>query len=77
MNYARAAKGPMTHAVLLREIDWQSEVELGRHLDATEKAVLYARFPPDLVVSRIDQVWNFLKRCNICNFSISSMDMAC
>ena len=76
MNYARAAKGPMTHAVLLREIDCQSEVELGRHLDASEKAVLYARFPPDLVVSRIYQVGIFLKYCYICNFSISSMDMA-
>ena len=61
MNYARAAKGPMTHAVLLREVDCQSEIELGRNLDASEKAVLYERFPPDLVVSRIDQVWNFSK----------------
>ena len=77
MNYARAAKGPMTHAVLLREVDSQSEVELGRHLDASEKAVLYARFPPDLVVSRIYQVGIFLKRCYIFNFSISSMDMVC
>ena len=58
MNYARAAKGTLSHDGLLREVDCQSEVELGRRLDPSEKAVLYSRFPPEIVVSRIDQVRN-------------------
>ena len=61
MNYARAAKGTLTHHGLLREVDCQSELELGRHLDPSEKAVLYTRFPPDMVASRINKVWIFSK----------------
>ena len=61
MSYAQAARGSLTHNGLLREVDCQSEVELGRCLDPSEKAVLYSRFPPDIVVRRIHQVCNFSK----------------
>ena len=61
MNYARAAKGTLSYDGLMREVDCQSEVELGRRLDPSEKAVLLRRFPPDLVVSRINKVWTFFK----------------
>ena len=61
MNYARATKGTLSHDGLLREVDCQSELELGRRLDPSEKAVLFKRFPPDMVVSRINKVWIFSK----------------
>ena len=59
MNYAKATKGKSTHADFLREIDCQSEVELGRCLDPDEKSLLCLRFPPALVASRIHKVHNF------------------
>ena len=58
MNYAKAAKGKSTHN-FLREIDCQSEVELGRCLNPDEKALLCLRFPPALVTTRINKVHNF------------------
>ena len=61
MNFARATKGTLTKDGLLREIDCQSELELGRHLDSSEKTVLFSRFSPEKVVSRIEQVCNLLK----------------
>ena len=61
MNYARAAKGTLTHHGLLREVDCQSELELGRHLDPSEKTVLFSRFPPEKLVSRIEKVCNLSK----------------
>ena len=36
MNFARAARGTMTREGMLREVDSQSEIELGRHLDGPE-----------------------------------------
>ena len=56
MNYARAARGKLTRDTILREVDSQSEIELGRHLDSSEKNILFQRFSPDLIVSRIRQV---------------------
>ena len=56
MNYARVARGKLTSDTILREVDSQSEIELGRHLDSSEKNILFQRFPPDLIVSRIRQV---------------------
>ena len=56
MNYARAARGKLTRDSILREVDCQSEMELGRHLDSSEKNFLFKRFPPDLIVNRIRQV---------------------
>ena len=61
MNFARATKGTLTQGGLLREIDCQSELELGRHLDPSEKGVLFSRFPPEKVASRIEQVCNLSK----------------
>ena len=76
MNYARAAKGTLTHHGLLREVDCQSELELGRHLDPPEKALLFSRFPPDIVVRRIDQVCNvFIDFLIFKLFNLSSMAM--
>ena len=59
MNYARAARGNLTREYILREVDSQSEIELGRHLDSSEKNILFQRFPPDLIVRRIQQVCLF------------------
>ena len=61
MNFARATKGTLTQEGLLQEVDCQSELELGRHLDPSEKAVLFSRFPPEKVVSRIEKVCNLSK----------------
>ena len=56
MNYARAAKGTLTYDSILREIDCQCEIELGRHLDSLEKDKLFSRFHPELVLARIHKV---------------------
>ena len=61
MNFARATKGTLTREGLLQEVDCQSELELGRHLDPSEKTVLFSRFPPEKVVSRIEKVRNLSK----------------
>ena len=76
MSYAKAARGTLTHGGLLREVDCQSEVELGRRLDPSEKAILYSRFPPDKVVRRIHQVCNFSKVLSFLQvLNLSSMAM--
>ena len=56
MNYARAVRGKMTREQLLREIDSQCETELGRHLDSSERNILFSRFNPDVVWNRVCQV---------------------
>ena len=56
MNYAQAAKGKLSHDLVLREVDSQSEIELGRHLDPEEKLSLFRNFPPQLIFKRIQQV---------------------
>ena len=56
MNYARAARGKLTPDQILRDIDSQSETELGRHLDPSEKDLLFSRFSMDFVKSSINQV---------------------
>ena len=56
MNYARAAGGKLTTDKILRDIDSQSEIELGRHLDPSEKNLLFSRFTMDVVKNSIDQV---------------------
>ena len=56
MNYVRALKGPGTRNSAMKDIDAQSEFEFGRHLDPAEKDLLFNRFSPELVLSRIQQV---------------------
>ena len=56
MNYARAAKGTLPCDSILREIDCQCEIDMGRHLDSLEKDKLFSRFPPELVLARIHKV---------------------
>ena len=56
MNYARATRGKLTPDQILRDIDSQSETELGRHLDPSEKDILFSRFSMDFVKSSINQV---------------------
>ena len=56
MNYVRALKGPGTRNSVMKDIDAQSEVEFGRHLDPAEKDLLFNKFSPELVSSRIQQV---------------------
>ena len=56
MDFARAVKGRLTRNGILREVDSQSEIELGRHLDPAEKEVLFSKFPPQHVLERIQQV---------------------
>ena len=58
MNFARAARGTMTREGMLREVDSQSEIELGRHLDGPERGILMSRFPLDVIVRCIDKVSN-------------------
>ena len=56
MNFAKAVKGALSKNGILREIDSQSEIELGRHLDSSEKSSLFHKFSPQLVFDRIQQV---------------------
>ena len=56
MNYVRALKGPGTRNNVMKDIDSQSEVEFGHHLDSAEKDSLFNKFSPELVLSRIEQV---------------------
>ena len=58
MNFARAARGTLTREGMLREVDSQSEIELGRHLDGPERGILMSRFPLDVIVRCIDKVSN-------------------
>ena len=58
MNFAQAARGTMTREGMLREIDSQSEIELGRHLDAAERGIIMSRFPIEVIVRCIDKVSN-------------------
>ena len=55
MDYAKAARGALTQGDILRIIDDQSELELNHQLDASEKSLLFSRFSPELIVSRIRQ----------------------
>ena len=61
MNFAQAARGTLTHDDMLRQVNSQSEIELGRHLDAPERAVLLSRVPIDAIVRCIDKVWYFFE----------------
>ena len=56
MNFAQAARGTLTRDGMLREVDSQSEIEFGRHLDGPEKAVLLSRFPIEAIVRCIGKV---------------------
>ena len=60
MNFSRAVRGPLTLDRILRDVDSQSETELGRRLDPSEKDLLFSRFPPEVVSSRINQVCDTL-----------------
>ena len=56
MNFSRAVKGSLTRGGAAKEIDSQTEIELGRPLTPLERTSLFARFPPELVLSRIEKV---------------------
>ena len=62
MNFAKAVRGTFTRNGILREIDSQSEIELGRHLHPAEKSSLFCKFPPQLVLNRIQQVISWIIR---------------
>ena len=64
MNFAQAARGTFTRESMLREVDSQSEIELGRRMDATERDMLMSRVPIDAIVRCIDKV------CYLLNNSI-------
>ena len=61
MNFAQAARGTLTRDGMLRLVNSQSEIELGRHLDASERAVLLSRYPIEAIVRCIDKVWYFFE----------------
>ena len=56
MNFANAARRTFTRESMLRKVDSQSEIELGRHLDATEREMLMSRVPVDAIVRCIEKV---------------------
>ena len=58
MNFSHAVKGISTRGGAVREIDSQSEIELGRYLTSSEKSTLFNKFPPKIVLTRIEQVLN-------------------
>ena len=57
MNFSRAVRGTLTRSGVTREIDSQSEIELGRVLSPAEKCSLFQLFGPELVFSRIQKVF--------------------
>ena len=56
MDYAKAARGNLSQGDFLKIIDEQAELELNQQLDASKKTLLFSRFSPELIVSRIRQV---------------------
>ena len=56
MNFSRAVKGSFTRSGVIREIDSQAELELGRSLTDDEKSKLFAKFPVNQVLDKIDKV---------------------
>ena len=60
MNFAQAARGNLNREGMLRKVDSQSEIELGRHLNDSERGMLMSRFPIDAIVRCIDKVCNWL-----------------
>ena len=56
MNFARAVKGVLTRSRAVKEIDSQLELELGRPMTKTEEANLYERFPPYILLDRMEKV---------------------
>ena len=56
MDYAKAVRGALTRGDYMKIIDEQAELELNHQLDASEKSLLFSRFSPELIVSRIRQV---------------------
>ena len=75
MNYAQAARGTVTRDGMLREIDSQSEIELGRHLDAPEKTRIFSRFPIESIVRCIDKVCYFLENLTYLHSTNISMGL--
>ena len=64
MNFAQAARGSLTRDDMLRKVYSQSEIELGRRMDAPERDMLMSRVPIDAIVRCIDKV------CYLLNNSI-------
>ena len=56
MNFSHAVKRTLTRGGAVQEIYSQSETELGRDLTHSERTTLFARFSPELVLSRIEKV---------------------
>ena len=56
MNFSRAVKGSFTRSGVIREIDSQAELELGRSLTDDEKSKLFSKFPVNQVLDKIDKV---------------------
>ena len=71
MNFARAARGTPTRESMLREVDSQAEIELGRHLDAAERGIIMSRFPIEVIVRCIDKVSNIFIHANAFNYYCS------
>ena len=44
---------------VLQQLDYQAETEIGHTLTPAEKVLLFDRFSPEYVLSRIQQVWSF------------------
>ena len=73
MNFAQAARGNLNREGMLRKVDSQSEIELGRHLNATERDMLMSRVPIDAIVRCIDKVCNWFNPSIYINFTTFSM----
>ena len=56
MNYSQAVKGKFTRSGAIKEVQVQSEMELGRSLTLEEATKLFQKFSPSLVIDRIKEV---------------------
>ena len=59
MNYSQATKGSKTRSQAIREVLYQSELELGRQLSKAEETSLFEKFSPQLIAERIQAVSRF------------------
>ena len=56
MNFSRAVKGSLTRSGVIQEINSHAELEFGRPLTDDEKSKLFAKFPVNQVLDKIDKV---------------------
>ena len=61
INFSQGGQGKFTRSGAIKEIQVQSEIELGRSLTLDEATKLFRKFSPSLVIDRIKEVCPTIK----------------